>query len=77
MTNAIIKTSKTLKTMTSTMRYHLDAVERAREIYLAHIKRAEADYFERIKRATESVVGEQESSIPMEQAPAPQMENVA
>jgi hypothetical protein len=58
MTTAVAKASKELKTSTSTIRHHLDAVDRAREVYLAQIKRAEADYFERIKRATEIVTGE-------------------
>jgi hypothetical protein len=55
MTTAVVKTSKTVKGMMSTVGLHLNAVERAREIYLAQIKRAEADYFDRIKRATEIV----------------------
>jgi hypothetical protein len=58
MTTAVVKASKAVKGITSTVRNHLDAVERAREIYLAQIKRAESEYFERIKHATEIVTGE-------------------
>jgi hypothetical protein len=57
MTTAVTKASKLVKDNTSTVRHHLNAVERAREIYLAQIKRAEADYFERIKLATALVTG--------------------
>ena len=57
MTTDIVKSSKLIKGNTSAVRAHLDAVERARTIYLAAIKRAEAEYFERIKNATELVVG--------------------
>ena len=34
------------------VRSHFDVFERARNIYLAQIKKAEFDYYERIKRAT-------------------------
>jgi hypothetical protein len=57
MAKDVVKTSSIVKGNTSAVRAHLDAVERARTIYLAAIKRAEADYFERIKHATELVVG--------------------
>jgi hypothetical protein len=53
MNTSLVKSSKAVKGSTSTVRHHLDAVDRAREIYLAQIKRAEADYFERITRAAE------------------------
>jgi hypothetical protein len=59
MNTALVKPSKTVKGFTSTVRAHLDAVERAREIYLAQIKRAEADYFDRITRATTIIAGEE------------------
>lgn len=62
MTTAVVKASKAVKGITSTVRAHLDAVERAREIYLAQIKRAESEYFDRIKHATELVTGESDSS---------------
>lgn len=55
MSNSVIKTSKAIKTATSNVRTISDAFDRAREIYLATIKRAEAEYFERIKHATESI----------------------
>jgi hypothetical protein len=57
MATDVVKSSNIIKGNTSAVRTHLDAVERARTIYLAAIKRAEADYFERIKHATELVVG--------------------
>jgi hypothetical protein len=53
MSTEVVKASKSVKANTTTVGNHLDAVGRAREIYLAQIKRAEADYFERIERATE------------------------
>jgi len=58
MTTAVARASKELKTSTSTIRHHLDAVDRAREVYLGQIKRAESEYFERIKRATQIVAGD-------------------
>ena len=58
MTTQLVKTSKELKNSTSIIRQHLDAVDRARDVYLGQIKRAEAEYFERIKRATGIVTGE-------------------
>jgi hypothetical protein len=57
MSTAIVRASKELKGSTSVIRQHLDAVDRAREVYLAQIKRAEVDYFDRIKRATEIIIG--------------------
>ncbi len=53
------KTSKLIKNTTSGVRAHFDIIERAREIYMAQIKRAEADYYERIKRATAVLTGEE------------------
>jgi hypothetical protein len=38
MTNEVVKPSKLIRGMTSGMRAHLDAVERAREIYLTGMK---------------------------------------
>ena len=58
MNSALVKPSKAIKSSTSTVRSHLDAVERARQIYLNQIKRAEAEYFERIKHATKLVADE-------------------
>lgn len=73
----IVKTSKLLRNTTSTVGQHLDAVTRAREIYLQQIKRAEADYFDRIKHATDVLTGAEQAipvvdsaSPPAEQAPA-------
>ena len=60
---AIVKSSKAVKGSTSAVRSHLDAVERARELYLATIKRAEADYFDRIKRATDLLTGEAVATV--------------
>jgi len=57
MTTAIVRASKELKSSTSNIRQHLDAVDRARDIYLGQIKRAEAEYFERIKKVTGIVTG--------------------
>jgi hypothetical protein len=57
MSTAVTKPSKILKGMTTTVRAHLDAVERARELYLGQMKRAEVEYFDRIKRATELIAG--------------------
>ncbi len=62
MATDLVKASKSVKGSTSMVRVHLDAVERAREIYLAAIKRAEANYFERIKQATEAVAGDHEAT---------------
>jgi hypothetical protein len=59
MSTAIVKASKAVKGMNVNVLNHLNAVERAREIYLAQIKRAEADYFDRIKRATAIMNGEE------------------
>jgi hypothetical protein len=61
MNTAVVKASKVLKGMTSTIRAHLDAVERAREIYLAQMRRAESEYFERINRATAIITGDDDS----------------
>jgi len=66
--------AKVIKGNVSAVQGHLRAVERAREIYLAGIKRLEAEYFERIKNATELVV-EPEPEPAAEQSPeAPQQQ---
>jgi len=59
MNTSIVKASKAIKASTSVVRAHLDAVERARELYQAAMKRAEAEYFDRIKRATAIITGEE------------------
>lgn len=69
MTTAIAKTSKAVKGITSTVRRHLDEFERAREIYLATIKRAESEYFDRIKRATEMAIGDAKAPEVTSEAP--------
>jgi hypothetical protein len=76
MSTAIIKASKAVKGMNLTVLNHLNAVERAREIYLAQIKRAEADYFDRITRASliitdEGAVGEAAETSSPANGPAP------
>lgn len=79
MNTALVKPSKTIKGMTSMVRTHLDAVERAREIYLAQIKRAEADYFERINRAMGVISDSDDPSSETTNLPtdAPSAENAA
>lgn len=62
MSKEIVKTSKVIKGMTSNIRTSFDVFDRARDVYLAQIKRAEADYFERIKRATAILTGEGDST---------------
>ena len=71
MSTGIVRASKELKGSTSVIRKHLDAVDRAREIYLGQIKRAEAEYFERIKQATEIVTGIHSESPEPVAEPAP------
>ena len=64
MSTAIVKTSKVVKGMTSGVRSHFDVFDRARDIYLSQIKKAELDYFERIRRATTILAGEAEAVAP-------------
>ena len=64
---ALIKTSKAVKNYTSGVRSHFDVFDRARDIYLNQIKKAESDYFERIRRATALLAGEETIIVP----PAP------
>ena len=59
---AIVKPSKTVKTSASIMRQTIDAMDRARDIYLGQIKRAEAEYFERIRQITVAVATPDESN---------------
>jgi hypothetical protein len=61
MANAVVKTSKVIKGMTTNIRSSFDVFDRARDVYLAQIKRAEMDYFERIRRATAVLTGEAEA----------------
>jgi hypothetical protein len=67
MKNEVVKTSKAIKGVTSQVRSHLDAFEHAGDIYLAGMKRLEAEYVERIKKATELLTG----------VPAPQVNGEA
>jgi hypothetical protein len=62
MNTALVKPSKVINGMTSIVRAHLNACERAREIYLAQMKRAESDYAERIQRAALIFTGGEEVS---------------
>jgi hypothetical protein len=62
MKNALIKTSKIVKNSTSGVRTHFDVFDRARDLYLSQIKKAEFDYFERIRRATAVLAGEAEAA---------------
>lgn len=70
MTAAVVKTSKMVKGMTSGVRAHFDVFDRARDVYLNQIKKAEADYFDRIRRATELLAGEAEEAATAASAPA-------
>ena len=60
MNTAIVKPSNAIKGSTSTVRAHLDAVQRATEIYQNQIKRAETEYFDRIRRAATIFTGDEE-----------------
>jgi Mg2+ and Co2+ transporter CorA len=64
------KTSKIIRQMTANARAHFDIFDRARDIYLAQIARAEADYNERLKRALTVLTGEAEAVAPAAKAPA-------
>jgi hypothetical protein len=59
MTTTVVKASKELRTATSTVRKVFDAHDRAREIYLQQMRRAEADYCERIKQAMTLITGDE------------------
>jgi len=56
---ALVKTSKAVKNFTSGVRTHFDVFDRARDIYLNQIKKAESDYFDRIRRATALLAAEE------------------
>jgi hypothetical protein len=72
MKTALVKTSKVIKSGTEAVRQHFDILDRAREIYLSQMKKAEADYFERLRRATEMLndAENEAAASPIEQ-PAP------
>ena len=71
MRTAVVKASKELKTATSTVRKVFDAHDRAREIYLSQMKRAEADYCERIKDAMTIITGDHEETANTEESDGP------
>jgi hypothetical protein len=60
MTTQLVRTSKVIKGTTSAVREHFDILDRARELYLSQIKRAEMDYRDRIQRAARLLAGEDE-----------------
>lgn len=70
MSAAIVKTSKMVKGMTSGVRAHFDVFDRARDVYLNQIKKAESDYFDRIRRATEVLAGDAEAAAQSDQQAA-------
>jgi len=70
MSAAIVKTSKVVKGMTSGVRAHFDVFDRARDVYLNQIKKAESDYFDRIRRATEVLAGDAEAAAQSDQQAA-------
>ena len=70
MSAAIVKTSKVVKGMTSGVRAHFDVFDRARDVYLNQIKKAESDYFDRIRRATEVLAGDAEAATQADQQAA-------
>jgi hypothetical protein len=73
MTSAI---AKVVKGATSNVTTHMKVYEHAREIYVAQMRRAEADYFDRIKRATKALASGDEPEAPeaakQEEQPAAQ-----
>jgi hypothetical protein len=68
--SGLVKTSKVIKSATDPVREHFDILDRAREIYLSQMKKAEADYFDRLRRATEMLNDAEAAAPPIEQ-PAP------
>jgi hypothetical protein len=56
MNTELVKPSKAIKGSTAAVRLHADTLNRAWQIYLGQIKRAETEYVERIKRAAEMFV---------------------
>jgi hypothetical protein len=54
--------AKIIKSNVSAVQEHMRVLERAREIYLAGIKRLEAEYFERIKSANEILAAPPEAA---------------
>jgi len=61
--NALVKPSKVLKGSVSKIGEHLNAVQRARDIYQAGMKRLEAEYYERIKHASTIFDGVEDAQV--------------
>jgi hypothetical protein len=74
MTSAI---AKQVKGATSNVKTHMEVFDRAREIYVAQMKRAEADYFDRIKRATKALASGDEPEVPEPHVEQPNAAQVA
>lgn len=70
MSRNLVKSGKLVKSSTSTVTSHLDAVGRAREIYLSQIRRAEMEYFDRIKHVTEAFATPSEEPVASSVPPA-------
>jgi hypothetical protein len=67
--------SKAVKSSTSTVKVLADALNRAEAIYLAGLKRLEAEYCERVKEATRELLLTEETIIEASApAPAPETE---
>lgn len=60
--------AKMVKGATSNVKTHMEVFERAREIYIAQMGRAEADYFARIRKATAALERGDEPQTPTEEA---------
>lgn len=67
MATGLTKSSK--KTV---VQLYLEAVERAREMYFAAVKRAEADLVERMKKAMEALDGDGDDGERIATPPLPQ-----
>ena len=68
--NEVVKASKEIKGKTSRMRKHLDELERARNIYMATIEKAETAYFERITEAMREFLPDLEETVESQSQPA-------
>jgi hypothetical protein len=51
------KPATALRTLTAPVRDHAAAMQRARDSYVAGLKRLEADYFEKVRRITDAITG--------------------
>jgi hypothetical protein len=65
--NKLIKTSKVVKDATTNVRNGLDALERARDIYVATMKRAEVDFVDRMRTILTAIAGDEHAIV----TPAP------